>query len=440
MADAGGVVVGGVSGGGAGSAPGRRTLLLVALVAIVARAAAAAVTEPSDDLKGWRWVDAVLAAGGNPYQETPRLNWPPLWMLWIGAAGSIARLTALPFDALVRVLPFAADAATAALLVRLSLPLGVAFALHPVGLAITGGQAQFDAVPALLATVAVLAVATGIRSRDLIAGVALGIGAGFKTWPAFLAPALALRLRTYPERGRLLLIALGLPALLLVPVAVLAPEGFRDHVLAYSSAPGYWGLTGLGVLLGSEPARQVAAFAARHGRLLVVGAMALAWAAAARLPARAAAAATLLAFLAATPGFGPQYLLWLAPLALLVPGRLPLAWSAAASLLLAIEAFVLPRLHLGAGLTHTEAALLTVRLVNLLRAPVWLIGIAWLVALLVQALRSAGRAPVGAGGRHADPTPAGIPGGASGRVERDGPNRPAHGRGRTGPADRYGPN
>src|SRR6187431_1013047 len=45
----------------------------------------------SADVNGWIRVEAVLDSGGNPYNATTFLNWPPLWMQVIFAAGRIAR-------------------------------------------------------------------------------------------------------------------------------------------------------------------------------------------------------------------------------------------------------------------------------------------------------------------------------------------------------------
>lgn len=364
----------------------RRQLVAVVCLGLVARAVAAWLAQPSDDLLGWRWVADVLLDGRNPYVETPRLNWPPLWMLWLGAVGWVSAKTGLAFGALVRLLPFAADAATTALLGRLSLPLAVCYALHPVPLAITGTQAQLDAVPALCALVAVLAVTTRVRHAAALAGVALGVGAGFKTWPVWLAPPLALRLRERRPRLVLLSLAIGIPAVTLMPLVLFAYEGFLFHVVRYRSWPGWWGLTALGTVIRRPAAQAFSAAAAEHGAPVLLGGIALSWLLALRLSARDAAIATVLTFLVLTPGFGPQYLLWLVPLSLIAHGRWRTIWNVVAMASTVGERLLVPWLVPGYPEMPAVTALVTNFAVNAVRLPLWLVSIGWLLTLVRRAL------------------------------------------------------
>jgi len=356
---------------------GARTIGLVALVLVV-RALATLVVQPSDDLLGWRWVESVLSQGGDPYAETSRLNWPPLWMFWIGLAGRIARATPLEFDAVVRALPCVADAVIALLLARRSIVIGIIYALHPVAVFTTGAQAQFDALPTLGLLLAVHAVGRG----GGLAGLALGLGAGFKTWPVALAPVLAAIRLGRGGAVRLMIAAIAPPALLLGAVALLSPDGFARNVAGYASYPGWWGLTSLGVLFPGDLTIGVASLAERHGRVLVMVSMLAVAAVTARRAwsAQRATLVALLVFLAVTPGFGPQYLLWILPFAL-VAGRLAVVWHLLAGALALFEQLVVPSLALDPAYTAAEAALLHNEILNWARLPLWLVGIAWLVRL-----------------------------------------------------------
>ena len=56
----------------------------------------------SFDLASWNQVGEVLLAGGNPYQLTPFLNWPPLWMQLIFLAEKVSLAMHWPFDDVIR--------------------------------------------------------------------------------------------------------------------------------------------------------------------------------------------------------------------------------------------------------------------------------------------------------------------------------------------------
>src|SRR5262249_9744867 len=148
-------------------------------------------------------------------------NWPVLWIYACAAAVLVHDATGLPFSTLVKLPPIGADACIAVLLfwtaLRQSVPnraaalMGLAYALNPVSILITGYHGQFDALM-LAPTVLAWSIWTAplrphtpnphpqaspcLSRADLVAsGLALGIGVWFKPVPLVLLPVMLPRLR-----------------------------------------------------------------------------------------------------------------------------------------------------------------------------------------------------------------------------------------------------
>src|SRR6187402_1538176 len=108
----------------------------------------------SSDVNNWIGVDAALDSGANPYNTTTFLNWPPLWMQVIFAAGRVARAGNFQLVNVLRCVLIAAEGGvlllTHALLQRYCsrersfwLALG-AIALNPISILLTCQHCNFD--------------------------------------------------------------------------------------------------------------------------------------------------------------------------------------------------------------------------------------------------------------------------------------------------------
>ena len=204
----------------------------------------------------------------------------------------------------------------------------------------------YDLFPAALTVGALAAL---LRRRDLLAFGLLGLAVSAKLYPLVLVPPAAAYLWTVAGRRRVLqslLVLCGVVALVVAPFALLAPGGLWDSFHAQYSrglqieslggaallAAHRLGLYNATVVRGStgavtrDLAGPLADSIATLMSVLQLAAVAAVWALYARVrrdPERLA-----LAFAAAATGFlvfnrflSPQYLVWLIPLVLLVPGR-----------------------------------------------------------------------------------------------------------------------
>jgi hypothetical protein len=204
-------------------------------------------------------------------------------------------------------------------------------------------DSRFDLWPTLLALAAVAAV---VRERPLVSGALLGLGFAAKLWPAVLLPLAVVHLwRRRGQAGALALVAAFavVSAACFLPFAVLGSDGLRAMFADQLDRPLQVESLGAAVLmaaqhLGMRPLATVsthgaqalsgrgAGLAADLSTVLEIAAVVAIWIVFARrrladgeamLIAAAAAVTALVAF---DRVLSPQYLIWLVPFVLLVPG------------------------------------------------------------------------------------------------------------------------
>lgn len=284
------------------------------------------------------WSSRGLAQGQIPYIDQP-LEYPPLIGAQMWVAALVARAWdggALAFYNVNAALNAAFVVVTLALLRRLQLPTSRQLWWAGGPPLVLYAFLNWDPLPVLLL---VLAVVLHVAGRDAAAGVAAGLGAAAKLFPALLVPLVVFaRLRQGDLRAavRHVLGAAAAWAAVNVPLALVAPEGWsrffelnRDRG---ASGATLWALGAqLGVArLDGAALNRVSAVAFAAGALMValIGV---------RRRSPAATWSLLLPvlawFLLTNKVFSPQYDLWLLPLlALLLPGAAPFAAFVAADL------------------------------------------------------------------------------------------------------------
>jgi len=283
----------------------------------------------SSDVNNWIGVDAALDSGANPYNTTTFLNWPPLWMQVIFAAGRVARAGNFQLVNVLRCVLIAAEGGvlllTHALLQRYCsrersfwLALG-AIALNPISILLTCQHCNFDIFVALFVLLALgflLRFSENGDPVDWLCGCAcLGLGALTKTVPLVLMPALAFGLRKLAWKVRMLgaLLLLGPISLGISVIYSLGPKAVTDNVLHYRSIAGYFGVTGIFRIVQWPWASNA------YTRLFPVVILALLALCALFAVRRARATSEelplyFLGLLAVVPGlgpgYGPQYIYW----------------------------------------------------------------------------------------------------------------------------------
>jgi glycosyl transferase family 87 len=212
------------------------------------------------DIDGFRYVGGVLAH--QPLDvytlATPgRIDWayPGGYLPVAYAAYELSHATALPFYGLFKLPAVGADAALAWLvqwdlgrrgvdeLRRLAA--AALIALGPSFVAVSGLHGQFDSV-AVLPAVAALVIWEGRgEQRAGLAGLLVGIGGAFKSYPLLMLLALVPSARSKREVATLVLCALAVPLISIAPF--LARDA--DPVVEAVTGAGQLGYGGIGLVV-----------------------------------------------------------------------------------------------------------------------------------------------------------------------------------------------
>ena len=292
--------------------------------------------EDGEQLRGYCYSDLValwsgrgLDQGQVPYIDEP-LEYPPLIGAQIWVTALVARAWGggvVAFYDVNAAVNAAFVVLTLALLRRLQLPTGrlLWWAAGPP--LVLYAFLNWDPLPVLLL---VLAVVLHVSGRDGAAGVAAGLGAGAKLFPALLVPLVVVaRLRQGDVRGAVAH-AVGATvawAAVNVPLALVAPQGW-SRFFQLNRERGASGAT-LWVLADELDLVRLDGAALNRASAVVFAAGAIA-VAVIGLRRRSPAATWSLVlpvlawFLLTNKVFSPQFDLWLLPLlALLLPGAAP---------------------------------------------------------------------------------------------------------------------
>jgi Dolichyl-phosphate-mannose-protein mannosyltransferase len=327
----------------------RWIVIAVALAMLVPKLILAATTYGTNDITHWfDFLNAVEKVGpigiyGYPFTHS-LYNHPPLIGYYLEVIGAGTHL-GLAANFSIRAVSSVADVATAVLvfeLLRVRRGLrnatfaGVVVACSPILLIISGFHGNTDPVFIMLLFLSVHLLVD--RKAPILAGTALALALGVKIVPVVVVPCL-LVYALHRGRATLFRFAGGfaaVSALFWVPALLQQWGAIRHNVIGYSGSPSHvWGLAQLGQIAGNPT---WATWLEGPGRMLIVAICALVpallvW----RRPDCVVygVAFALAAFLALTPTFGTQYLVWgAAAVMLLSPGG-GLAFNLLAGVLLA---------------------------------------------------------------------------------------------------------
>lgn len=195
-------------------------------------------------VRDWDW-QAV-------YADSPKWTYPPLFLPWLAGASWFSETSGLSWPVISKLAPILADVGLALAVYvylgwrgageRARLIGAALIMLGPSFIATSGYHGQIDSVtilPAVLALMAWERRPASVRARD--AGLLVGIGAAIKIVPVLLVPALLGSARSWREAAKLTIIAVGLPALTLLPLWLSDID--LHKVIAYTGFPGLGGLS-----------------------------------------------------------------------------------------------------------------------------------------------------------------------------------------------------
>lgn len=369
----------------------------------------------SADVDHWLEVDRVLSAGGNPYNLTEHLNWPPLWMQTVFAVGRLARASNLQFVTVLRAVLITVELSSIllayGLLRRVASPRRAlwlvigAGALNPVAILLICQHCNFDIFIAVFVLLTVICVSRFAERGDpvdwLWACVFIGLGTLAKTVPLVLVPLLAFHVHRLRWSERLLgvLLVLGPVTLGMSVIYALGPAQISANVLHYRSYPGWFGISGLMQLGGVYDWGAVYRRCFAVSFLIVVMGLIVVAVRRRRTSVEERVLLTLV-LLAAVPGLGPgyspQYITWflmLLPIALAVTSSRWLRTAIPAFLAIAAATYVIEyamftshgsfwvKLHPTPEILETSARWSTQAGQTRIRLPLFL-GWLWLLAAL----------------------------------------------------------
>lgn len=314
------------------STDGRAPLLVVGIALLPATAFKlwlALTTVGTNDVYAWQAFMEYIVKNGSVtiYRDIGAYNHPPLISLLLRAMSPLARHAPNGVPFVIRLPAIAADVVSSIVVFRLvrlgwterrALVCAVGVALNPILIMVSGFHGNTD--PVFMSLVLLAADRLLIAESPLTAGLLLGLSINVKLVPLLVVPVFLFHLRGLAARTRF---CVGLAMVLAVGYGYhvwMAYPFIRRNVFGYGGQRGEWGL---GELFGAGWPFIKSPQASSWLKLIIGVVITVRAAILARLrgPSEAQGLArqllvsigwAFLIFMLMTPGFGIQYLAWLA--------------------------------------------------------------------------------------------------------------------------------
>lgn len=299
--------------------------------------------QPSGGLGLYRDGISHIDFRGNEYKHEHYMN-PPFVIHMLRLCGYLGSNVAFHFPFWLRVPSILADAGILLLLWKILRPATprawlalIAAALSPVTLMISGFHGSTDSLVVFFLMLTVWLLAR--PEQALLAGLAFGMSLNIKIWPAMLLPAMLIWLPDWKLRIRFMSAAAAIAIVASMPFLAQDPVLVIRRLLGYPSVYGQWGTSRLLTLAAGQPDSQMLVkLFESYGRFLILASIAALgiWLHRKHRAAPIGLRVALLigVFLAFTPGFGVQYLAWLAPWVVIAGVEAVVAFSLAGSVFL----------------------------------------------------------------------------------------------------------
>ncbi len=299
-------------------------ILSAAAVAFILKVLLALRTYGTNDVYAWeRFAHWSALFGSRLYSIDPAFNHPPSMIHVLAAMTWLAKTTGIFFPFWLRLPAILADSASLWIVYRmfadrLHEPVVrwglLLLAISPVLILVSGFHGNTDPVVMFFLLVAVRFTQTG--KSDVWSGAAFGAAMCVKILPVIVLPVLFFARPGLRRRAIFLGSAAAVMLVCWSPYIFRDPAAIAHQVLGYQSLYGHWGLPWVAYRLAFFRDAWHEAFQ-RYGSWVVLTIIAFAAWAINRRPGKPAVyaqtGAAFFFFLAATNGFGVQYLAWLVP-------------------------------------------------------------------------------------------------------------------------------
>ena len=279
------------------------------------------------------------------YEMIPLYNHPPLMSLWLKFLMWLTRDSPNYFPQVFRMAPIAADFGSAIVLWKISrtyfsednafLRTMIA-AGSPILIMVSGFHGNTDSIFGFLILLAGYLLA--VRKQLVSSALVLALSVNVKTVPILVVPAFFFWIQNKSERLRFILWFGGAALLGYLAHLVTVPQFIFRNIFMYAGPGGIWGFgnllndnglyRGLGIVLF---AISILYFSRRLGQQSQAGAKLEEIRIENGLNLFRALALAYVSFLSLTPGFGVQYLSWLASLVVFLSIPLAILYTLAAS-------------------------------------------------------------------------------------------------------------
>lgn len=355
----------------------------------------------TEDVSAWYFATSVLEQGKNPYTQSYLFNWSPFWLYFIYPIFKISNIFKIPFYGLIKIIPILCDAVISITIYNIFLQLNHTkkkallasffYALNPISIIITSIHGNFVSIPTSFLIVSIYLLYYYKNKHSIkYSAIALGIAVMSKIWPILFLPILLQKIKTLKNRLTYILLSI-LPTLVtLLPMYFIDKDIVINKFLKYESIPNWWGFTGLDKIWNSEHLGLFSYFYAKNGAVILGIILLLLYLTKTfKMNLFKGCALISLSFLFFAAGFGPQYLVWILPFAIIARDKMLFPFTFLVTVIFIIEYGFRPFLGGFGTYVSMNPTALTLeqfirdnKITNILRLPLWLFIGFWLGKIL----------------------------------------------------------
>jgi len=356
----------------------------------------------TEDVSAWHFAISVLEQGKNPYSQSYVFNWSPLWLMVIFQLFKISNIFKIPYYGLIKIIPIICDAIISVIIYKIflntnlgrkkAITASLLYALNPISIIITSIHGNFISIPLVFLVISAYILHRKKKYSIIYSSLILGVAIMSKVWPVLFLPVLVQKIKTLKNKLVYVLLSAVPFIISILPLYLKNRDIVIKRFLKYESIPGWYGFTGIGRIWNSELLKSFSHFYVINGMWVLGSVVILLYLIKTyKMDLFRGFCLICLAFLFFTKGFGPQYLVWILPFAIITRDRMLYPFTLLVTIIFIIEYGFRPFLGGFGAFVSMNSPILTMeefirdnKLTNILRLPLWIfIGI-WLVKMIMQ--------------------------------------------------------